>query len=240
MKSISIASMTFIFLLFFSEASFAQEAYKSGGYGFFSPGVLIGSYANLESNLQTDGLLASGDNLPSVSTLIGGGGYGLLDKHIIIGGYGFGNFFSKTSSSVSTIKLAGGGLIAQVGYAAYNKKNMLLFPAFGFGFMGTNMTIDNISSELQHFGDNPIPAGTLIEASHGNAMMDISFNFNKVLSSNGKGGFCVGASAGYMFYVSDTDWQNVQTKQAITGVDDSGYSGFYIKVVIGGGGFKLN
>ncbi|HEY9113425.1 MAG TPA: hypothetical protein VIN10_01915 [Bacteroidales bacterium] len=240
MKSIIYKLSAVLVFLTFSLFSISQEANKSGGYGFFAPGIMIGSLSNLETNLQTDGLLASSENLPSISTNIGGGGYGLMDKRLIVGGYGFGNFFSKTTSSVATIKLAGGGLIAQVGFAAYNKKNMLIFPTVGFGFMGTTMTIDNTSSKDQHFGDNLIPAGSIIEASEGNAMLDIAVNFNKLLSKTGNSGFCVGASVGYMLSLSDTDWQNVQTKQAITGVDDTGYNGFYVKVIIGGGGFKLN
>lgn len=227
-------------LLALSLLSFSQDAYKSGGYGYFAPGVMIGGLSNVESNLQDDGILASGESLPSVSTNIGGGGYGLIDKRLIVGGYGFGNFFSKTTSSVATVKLSGGGIIMQVGYAAYNKNKMLVFPTAGFGFMGNTMTIDNTSSGDLHFGNNNIPAGTLIQVSEGNPMMDFAVNFNKLLSKNGNSGFCVGASLGYMLKLSTTDWQNVQTKQAVTGVDDTGYQGFYVKVIIGGGGFKIN
>jgi len=240
MRSKFFEFTTLVVFITLSTFSFSQEAYKSGGYGFFSPGVMIGGLSNLESNLQSDGILSNGEGLSSLSTTIGGGGYGLLDKRFILGGYGFGNFFSKTTSSVAIIKMSGGGLIMQIGYAAYNKNKMLVFPTVGFGIMGNNMTIDNTSANDLQFGDNNIPAGTLTQVSEGNPMMDFAINFNKLLSKTGNGGFCIGASLGYMLNLSTTDWQNVQTKQAVTGVDETGYQGFYIKVIIGGGGFKLN
>jgi hypothetical protein len=70
-------------------------------------------------------------------------------------------------------------------------------------------------------------------------VVDIRFGFGRLISK-GRKGFYLGVDAGYAFSIANGGWRNFDNGTTVNGVDPSGYQGFYLKVNIGGGRFKLN
>lgn len=239
MKTNRIKLIALLIVLSQITFSYSQEQFKSGGYGYFQPGVMIGNFANLQGDLVDNGLIGSDEDAPNFAATIGGGGFGLLKKRLVLSGYGFGNFYPGRGNNSTNVKMTSGGGTFSVGYALVNQNNILLYPTLGFGLMGTSMRIENIGNDPLHFGDNAIPVGTLSQFNMATPMMQIALGFNKLLSKV-NGGWTVGAQVGYLVNLGKDDWRNAQTNNDVKGVNDTGYEGFFFTILIGGGGFSLN
>jgi len=236
-------SIVLLFVLFFitSQILTAQEGKTKnkvyGGAGYFMMGY---------SGLQLDELNESFklEGIPELSTgsiSFGGGGHYIF-KNFILGGEGHGlagasaeNVNYKTSYS------AGYGFF-NLGYIIWQGKAINLYPILGLGGGGATASITEKTKLTNSF--NAIiedPARESYITSGGfllNFSLGSDYFFAGSKSDDYTGGFLIGIKAGYILNVTDNDW-NYHGNQ-LSNSPNSGLSGPYVRIVIGGGGIGIS
>lgn len=225
-KQISVVIL--ILTVFFSNISLSQR--KGGGIGFFSAGYQMIDIKRLNEKLRINGFPEYENRFAAM----GGGGYGVV-RNLVLGGEGYGLVVSdKSNQNYYTSLTAGYGLF-NVGYVAYSKQGLTVFPVLGFGGGGIDLTITK--DGLVSFDDvmsNPKTGSTL---SVGGLMFNIGLNavYNMNFSQNesNSSGFVIGASLGYTHFLQLGNW-TVFDREVSNG-PSVGISGLYFKIMIGGG-----
>jgi len=231
-------SLTFSILV--SSLIFGQEdqSYRLGGLGYASIGGQSLSFNDSNSPLQS--LSVFPDNL---NLQFGGGGFILLDSKYIIKGQGYGSIFQLANTSVASLNSTFGGGGLNLGYAFINKNDLLLFPTVGIGASGYNLEVENISATNLLFGNEVISPNQVTEYQLFNAYLDLNLNLHRLFDfgkdDDDIGGFSLGLSLGYQLPINDGTWKNLSTNNEIQNLENNSASAFYIKLLIGGGGFSL-
>ena len=239
---VSRQMLTILFLIVFSivfTTNLSAQYFKSGGTGYFATSVTFVNHSSLTGSLIDNGLIPQGSGDNSVATTVGGGGGFIFANRWMISGDGYHAFYPSIKSNVVTVGMEGGGASITASYLVINKNKWLAFPALGIGFTGYRINIDNQSEENQHFGDNPITPGTAEKFISTFPVMDIRIGVGRLISKKRKG-FYLGLDVGYTFNISEGNWKNFDSGNNVEGVNGTGYKGFYIKLNIGGGRFRLN
>src|SRR5262249_22305476 len=117
-----------------------------GGFGFFSPGILVGNFGDVSRAIDDPAALGEGGAPPSYAVTIGGGGGWLLAGMYVLRGKGFAYFTPSTPSSRGQTNYAGAGGGFDFGMVFYNRKQWLLYPYIGFGGLSANLEIANRSN----------------------------------------------------------------------------------------------
>ena len=233
----SVCLLVTIFIL--SSLSFAQvKAKKSGGgVGYFAIGMSMLDLKDLNSRLTAHKYPEFSDNFLS----IGGGGHGIKNK-LIIGGEGHGlvtgeKSVSLNSKSYTTSLTCGYGLF-YMGYLAYSKKALNIYPLLGIGAGGVTLKIaEDSSPSFDQILDAPQRSVELI---YGGFIVNLSVAMDYFIkfaeTEKGFGGLILGLQAGYMLAPFTHDWK--MNENDISGGPDMGFNGPYIRITIGGGGMS--
>lgn len=226
--------------MFFSASSIiqAQDQFVRGGLGYGSIGFSYGTITNLEEDLQASGLMCTYCSTPQFAWNIGGGGYGLFAKRLILAGSGYGLLYPVSESEETLVKTKGASGFFSIGYAVVNNNGWLIYPAFGIGYTAHTLKIENKTNGSLYFGDNKIHAGTQTEFWSGMPMLEIKIGLNKMLKDITRGPV-LGLDIGYQFNVQEGEWKNTETGNIVGDINMTGYQGLFVTLTIGGGGFKM-
>ncbi len=207
--------------------SFGQA---SGGIGFFTPGIHTIQYSKLNSSLPGYPEIT---NKPFVTA---GAGYGIF-SNIVIGGEGGTMHAGSFSKENQQIDLTGDFGFFSLGYVMLNKKGILIFPALSAGSNDLMMYVhekDQGASFASITGE-PFQATTLhYKTKMAKVSLTGVYTFKGNKSDKGSAGFMLGFQVAYQIDYYKGSW--TYDGGTVTEGPDFINNGFFIQLMIGGGG----
>lgn len=215
-------------LMVTSGLSFGQA---SGGIGFFTPGIHTIQYSKLNSSLTAGYPQIS--NKPFVTA---GAGYGIF-HNFVIGGEGGTMHAGSFSEDIRQVDLTGDFGFFSLGYVVMNNKGLLFYLLGSLGTNDLQMYIhqkDQSASFVSITGE-PFQATTLHYKTN---MLKFSvaglYTLQGTKSEKGSAGLMIGIEVGYQMNYKQGVWE--YDNGAVTGGPDFSSNGFFIQLMIGGGG----
>jgi hypothetical protein len=231
------AAMIIALVFAFGSQLLAQEKKSrklSGGMGYFMTGYSLNDYSGINSLLKTNGY----PEMKEGGVAFGGGGH-FINNNVIIGGEGNGLTGSLTKNSTYQVKSSTGYGFFNMGYMLVHKNKFLMYPMMGLGGGGTTIAItllEDAPATFQYLLEDP---GRESYINTGGFLMNFSLNANLIVlgggSDKGTGGLMAGIRLGYILDPATNSWKFNENK--LSGSPDSGLSGFYFRITIGGGGY---
>jgi len=216
------------FMGFTGPCAFGQA---SGGIGFFTPGIHTIRYSDLNNSLP-----AGYPEITSKPFVTAGAGYGVF-SNFVLGGEGGTIHAGTFSKDNQVIELQGDFGFFSLGYVVLNKKGILIYPLLGIGSNDLTVYIHQKNQDAA-FGTvtgEPFQATTL---HYSTKMLKLSLAGLYTLQGNknekGSAGLMIGLEAGYQMSYKTGVW-NYDNGQ-MTGGPDFSNNGFFIQLMIGGGG----
>lgn len=236
MKNLFFLIALFVFTTGLSaQESSSPKSKVYGGMGYFQTGVSFLDLDNLNTMLKDNGM----PELGNASVSFGGGGHGIIGN-FILGGEGHGIVGESGLNQNYRVKYGGGYGLFNMGYVVYANPVILVYPMLGIGGGGQSVTITDRSTLPVSFSDlleDPKHQSILTK---GSFLIDLSLTSNLFVfgntGGNATGGFMVGLKAGYLLELNNDRWYI--DDQELVGGPDSGISGPYFRLIIGGGGFS--
>jgi len=228
-------------MVLFTSAQLPAQYMRGGfGYGFFGP--VYNLSPTVQNDLKVPSLLGDGLQLNGLSILAGGGGYGLLNNNILIGGSGFSYKISDATQRGQANFSIGGGFV-NFGYLHIAKNSMMAFPYFGIGACGMDLRIKNdtpddifvLGSVTIEPGENKNFNSAAIGLEMGYAIKLLAFSIDKYGSN---GGFMVGLQIGTYFFSGIDNWHEKNTDDVIPVFSRPYVFSPYLRLTVGGGGFS--
>lgn len=208
-----------------------------GGFGHAFFGGMLNSYGNFENEMAQPRVLGSDFTMSTVAPQFGGGGWVMLAGTFMVGGRGMGFVVDAANTQGASVALSGGGGGLTLGYAAINQDSNLLYPYFGFGGYGFSIEMTNkLASQSIAFGSEAVLADATQTFETGFFAFEFGVGFQRLLFF-GDGGFTVGAEGGLLVPVGQDNWRVEGEDIDVSGLEDFGISGGYLRVTLGGGGF---
>ena len=205
---------------------------KDGGCGYFSTGVNFFNLSKLNDKLKNSGY----PELSSNFWAFGGGGYGIVYNRFIIGGEGYG-FGDTASNSQYKVSLGGGYGFFNFGYLLFSSSSIKLYPLLGIGGGGLTLKLIPKSNNLK-FNELLSDPKRMSTLSNGFLLVNLGLGMDYLLplaeNKDGKGGVLLGIRVGYILCPAKGDW-GVEDIE-VSDVPSLDFSGFYFRIVIGGGG----
>lgn len=236
MKNLALFLISFLTasVTAFGQYDTVPQKKTSGGGGGFTIG-----YGNMNvSPLHT----FVPDNLRQFSNehlLLGGTGHAVINR-FVIGGSGSGIIGSTVSTDTLKANVGGGMGTFDMGYLLLNREQVKLYPLIGIGGGGFGLQVSRSGSiSTNTVSNNP---GREINLSIGSFLADISINIDLLptLSYNEETGaresFMTGLRLGYVYSIPTSDWK--YAGGSVSGGPDFGFNMFYLKLIIGGFGYK--
>jgi len=207
---------------------------REGGAGDFVVGVNWFDISDLNSDLKEAGYKA----FDKYTFNFGGEGYGIIGGRIIIGGEGHG-FSQEVSTSTHFETLSGGYGLFNVGYVAFSKWGLRLFPMIGLGGGGIELRItENVSPSFSDIMNDPKQEASLSTGGFiGQGAVGLDYVIILSGDEEGEGGLLFGIRAGYLLSFTSSSWE--MGKIDIAGGPDVRFNGFYIRFIIGGAGYEI-
>ena len=206
----------------------ASSAYGEGA-GWFTFGLKVLDFGGLKEELVKRGF----GKLEAENALLGGGGYGVVGGKVVLGGEG-GGFSQDVSSDTLKATVAGGYGFFDVGYVAYSRGNLRIFPFFGIGGGGLALRIAQ-RGPMPTFSEVLDDPGWEVEISAGGILFQVGLGLDWMLTlKERKGGIMLGLRAGYILAPTKTDWR--MADRDVLGGPDTRLTGPYICLTFGGGG----
>lgn len=204
---------------------------SSGGLGFFLPGIHTVKFSELNGSMPEG--IPEITNKPFVTT---GAGYGIF-YNVVVGGQGGTMHAGSFVKDDVQADLEGEFGFFSLGYVVWNKKGLVVFPTASIG--------DNTMKIYLHPKDQPNSFSN-ITSQHSQAvtllykrpMLKFALSGVYVLqgakSDNGSAGLMLGFEAGYQMPYKKGIW--TYDGGTVTGGPEFDPSGFFIQLMIGGGG----
>ncbi len=222
----AIRKLTIIVLLLLFSGSFVQAQNKkvSGGLGFYIPG-------NIQDFFPA--------NYPDMSFPVfssAGGGYGMF-RNFIFGGQGgsaSSGPFIKANRQVDLYAEFGG---FDLGYIVFQKNKLMAFPLFGLNWIESDYFIhETEQSETFDRVTNQPSRSTIIthESYNLNVSLNAVYLVGGSMGEKGGGGFIIGCQLGYQLPAFKSSWSF--DNGSLTDGPAFDYSGFYFRLMVGGGG----
>lgn len=241
-RLVFVSMFSFLTLLVSGQSQESDVSLKSGnqntygGFGYFMMGYHSFDLSELNNSFSASGY----PELSTGSLSVGGGGHYLL-KNWLIGGEGFGLPGSKVENDTYTVSSSGGYGFFDLGYLVWKTPSFFLYPVLGIG--GGGMTVNMKEKDLQttSFGDILNNSGRETNLENGGFMLNFSVLANYMILGEKEetysGGFVLGIKAGYILSLDGNNWY--QNNEKLNQTPDSGISGPYIAIVLGGGGLEI-
>ncbi len=204
-----------------------------GGLGFYTPGI-----NTIQFNKLNDVLPAGYPVITNKPLLTGGSGYFIFSNVMIGGELGTirGGSFTRDQQQVD---LSGDYHFFSLGYVVLNRKGIVVYPTVSIGNNNLQIYIhqkDEPASFATVTGE-PFQSATLHDKTR---MLKFAvsglYSVTGNKSAKGADGFMVGLQAGYQMAYRDGDWN--YDSGAVTDGPDFSTNGFFIQLMIGGGGVK--
>ena len=230
-----------LFVLAATSGAAAQQTPSIGGFGHFSPGVLGGGVINLNATLTDDALLGRNGATDTTAAWIGGGGK-IYVNGVILGGNGYGFTYPDKGNDQGSVAIGGGGGGFHIGYDLLGSAKAMLYPYAGAGGATVEMQLHNRQkSREMAFGDSVIEPGQTSSYTSGFFYYELGIGIISLLLQSdedgmGVGGMVIGAEVGFLASVASSSWQDEQQRDVI-GLESTAFTGGYLRLTIGGGGF---
>lgn len=218
-----------ILLLAFAGKSFGQPA--GGGIGFFTPGIHTIQFTELNHSLP-----AGYPAITSKPFVTAGAGYGIF-SNFVLGGEGGTMHAGSFNKDNQQIDLDGSFGFFSLGYLVMNKKGLLVYPLISIGDNDLSMYIHqkDQSGSFETITGEPFQATTLHYKSK---MLKLSvaglYTLAGSKSDKGSAGLMIGLEAGYQMSYKKGVWSF--DNGTVTGGPDFNSNGFFVQLMIGGGG----
>jgi hypothetical protein len=229
MKAKLLSSVAGVLLLLLADNPLFGQA--TGGIGFFAPGIHTVNFGKLNAALP-----AGYPEITNKPFLTSGVGYAVF-SNIMIGGEGGTMHAGTFSQGDQTVELENSFSYFSVGYMAYNKKGIMLFPAVGIGNNEMTFYIHQQGEDVS-FADvvlEPFQATTL---HYTDRMLKFSatglYTLKGAKSDKGNAGLMLGLEVGYQIGYQPGKWN--YDNGSINEGPDFDTRGFYFRLMIGGGG----
>ncbi len=203
----------------------------SGGLGFFTPGIHTIQFSKLNESLPAGYPVIT--NKPFVTA---GAGFGVF-SNIVLGGEGGTLHGGSFTQGNQVIDLSGEFGFFSLGYVVLNKKGILLYPMVSIGDNDLTLYIHqkDQNSTFGNITGEPFQATTLHYKSK---MLKFSvagmYALQGSKSEKGSAGLMVGLEAGYQMNYKSGTW--TYDNGEVAGGPDFSSNGFFIQLMIGGGG----
>lgn len=214
---------------------YAQDKIKTNGMG--GGGFTIG-YGYMDVSRLHRFVPSEIRSFSNSQLMLGGEGHGIIGK-LVLGGSGSGFIGSEIRTDSLRISLGGGMGSFDIGYLVYNTDKVKAYPMVGIGSGGYSVNIsENKNVNANQLAEDP---GHEIRINKGNFLLDLSFtvNFVPVINKDddeGSGGFMTGLKVGYIVSPKTSTWS--YSGGDVTDAPDFGMNTFYVKLIIGGFGWK--
>jgi opacity protein-like surface antigen len=217
--------------------SLAQETKTRGGRGYFMTGANRLDLNGLNSTLQINNYPSFPDNLFS----LGGGGHAVINQ-FIIGGEGHGLLTSKKDFTLADRNyksaLEAGYGFFNVGYQIIANSSFSFYPLIGIGGGGITLKIsDKTATSFDEILADP---GRNVKLTTGGFLLHAALGTENLFvtreNENKRSGFVLGLRAGYIFAPIAGDWHFDGSE--IAGGPEIGFTGPYVRLMIGGGGMR--
>lgn len=219
-------------LLFFPLFTKAQ----TGGFGHFSAGWTGSGFGDLDENLSVPNLMGP-VNMGRTGVYIGGGGYGIAGKHLLLGGKGFAADFGNTRTEQGNAKASQGWGFFNCGYIMEAPGEMWAYAFGGIGGGGATVQLSNSSGHTWDFGPFEIRDGQSASIGTGGMGLDFGVGLQKFFPDN-KGGFKVGLELGACVGMSSQRWNSANVYAGNLGYWNPQM--IYFTLCIGGGAINQN
>ncbi len=215
-----------------------QSSFKWGGLGYGSLGVQNLSFSNAFEFADITDTYRDNFNFQ-----FGGGGFLLLGSRYIFMGQGYGSVFSESTAVNSSSRPTFGGGGINFGYAVLNKGGLLAFPTIGIGGSGYILEVANTGENSIEFGSATIGQNETTSFQLGGSYLDLNVNVHKLFDFNkddeDAGGVSLGFTMGYQLPLGESSWSELDSGAILQRVDSNDVGAFYVRFLIGGGGFKM-
>ncbi|MEM1000549.1 MAG: hypothetical protein AAGN35_26080 [Bacteroidota bacterium] len=204
----------------------------SGGYGYFSAGIIDLETAPLNASLTGNGY----GEASSTQITLGGAGF-LIVRNFIIGGEGHGVVSQEMNSSAQNATLEGGWGQFNLGYVLLSGKGILLYPKVGIGGYNHRLVIQNaqnlpsvndVFAEGNYSGTELIRNGLLVSGALG-------FQFMPGFDDSSGSGLSIGLEVGYNYAANEGAWEAYGTP--LTGGPSLNMTGIFARLNIGFSGW---
>jgi hypothetical protein len=209
---------------------------ESGGMGYSMFGSSFLNVKDFNSQLENYGYIPLSGTFFSV----GGGGHAIINKKWIIGGEGHtllgGN---ETNGNYTNSVIVSYGFF-DLGYIIFYPGELRLYPLIGIGAgeMKFSISEDLNSISFDQILDTPCINSEISKSEFVvNFALGADYLISLAKTENERGGLVFGLRAGYCVSPFRGHWKMGDVE--ITGTPDLGFSGPYIRLMIGGGGFGI-
>jgi len=222
----------------------SQSSLYHGGYGHFGVGPAWFSSDDFTQYLQQPEVLGPSFNWNGLGISMGAEGFAEI-RGLLLGGGGYGLAMPSQSTDSSTIWSGLGGGYFKTGYVFLQtgRQFAAIMGGFGGGALGVNIKNNSYYTNINFDPRNPIEPNREEGYYLAYAIFDIGLSYKVVASSphgeqQGRyGGFMFGLDLGGWFGVRMDEWRHDGTATSnITSPDN--YFSPYIRITVGGGGFK--
>ncbi len=213
-------------------------ALTKGVFGNLFSGFTYGFYNTLQKDLQGENLLGGDDVVFSPSgqgTVLGGQLGGIVGGKVIVTLNAARQSFNEQTSVRGSARLSNVGFGFSVGYAVYNKNQVLIYPYLGYHFGQATLSISNYHTDTVFYGSAPILRGQRGDYKANSGYIEIGAGARYLMSRHG--GLMIGADAGIYLTAGGGAWQPIGPRETPTGVSASAFQGVYARITIGGGLF---
>lgn len=204
---------------------------QGGGFGHFSAGFAGAGYKQITKDLSSPSLLGE-IQISGRGTVFGGGGYGLIGKHLLLGGKGYGAGFGKVANANGEVEMGQAYGFFNFGYMATPWKGFFPYIFGGVGGGGASMTIKNNSGNTFDMGGLQIKSGEKVNLSVGGSGFEVGAGIHHFFGGK-YSGVKLGLEAGYSFTPLNNQWGEGDAIATTLSKYSPGMT--YITVTIGGG-----
>lgn len=209
-------------------------ARDDGGRGF----LMVG-YHQLDLNKLNRRFVAHDyPTLPEGMLTLGGGGWAVRGRWMIGGeGQGLIGRTRTTSDGVFKTRLYAGYGMLDVGYRAYARDRVDVYPMLGIG--GGSFMLDITEPQAPTFDDVLGDPGRGARLTAGMFAVSLSLGTDFAMrgrrTRHGEGGPDIGARIGYLFSTTPNTWR-LDDRSDVRGVPDVSLTGPFFMVMVGGWG----
>jgi hypothetical protein len=229
MKAKSIFFLSLLILIVFAHRESSGQA--SGGLGFFLPGIHTIQYTKLNNSFP-----AGYPEITSKPFVTGGAGYGIF-SNFVLGGEGGTMHAGSFTQGNQKVELTGDYGFFSLGYVVMNKKGILVYPLVSIGDNNLDVYIHQMdqTASFTTITGEPFQSATL---HYKTRMLKLSvaglYTIQGSKSEKGSAGLMVGLEAGYQMNYKAGVWD--YDNGSVTGGPVFSNNGFFIQLMIGGGG----
>lgn len=241
MKKIQLKTLAMIIFIAANIQIKGQDANNRskawGGIGYFETGITYFDYSDINKLFKNAGF----PELTTPSISMGGGGHALI-ANFIVGGEGHGYFGAISQNDQYKVSHGGGYGFFNVGYLLMNTPTTKLYPMVGLGGGSVTVSITDRNQIPDSFDQILLNPARQSHIYTGGFTMNFSLSSDFFVAGQRteqvSGGFFVGIRAGYTLQLSGNNWY--LDEQILSDSPNSGMSGPYVRLTIGGGGISNN